>query len=94
MPTPAEIASRENGKLGGRPLSEATLATQKMRDKVVLEVEKNFMKLMMPQIKKALKGDYIAYRDLMDRAGVKPLEETKVAVQINIANILAKHEGN
>jgi len=88
-----EIASQANGKLGGRPLSKGTLVARKMREKITLVVEKNFIKLVKPQMKKAIKGDYTAYRDLMDRAGVKPEEEgPKVAVQINIAQILDRHE--
>jgi len=86
------IASRENGKLGGRPLSKGSLAMQKMREKIILEVEKNFMRLIKPQMKKALEGDYTAYSDLMNRAGIKPVEETKAPVVINIAMILDRHE--
>jgi len=93
MQSERTIASQQNGKLGGRPISKGAVAMQKMREKIVLEVEKNFAKLIKPQMKKALGGDYTAYSDLMNRAGVKPLEETKVQVQINIAQILDRHEG-
>ncbi len=86
------MTSQENGKLGGRPLSKGTLVARKMREKITLMVDKNFAKLIKPQMLKAMKGDYTAYRDLMDRAGVKPEEETKIAVQINIAQILDRHE--
>ena len=92
MAKPAALASAENGKLGGRPMTQATKASASMREKLVLEVQKNFLKLVEPQMKKAIKGDYTAFRDLLDRAGVKPLEENKINLQINIANILDRHE--
>jgi len=88
------IASQQNGKLGGRPISKGNVAMQKMREKIILEVEKNFAKLIKPQMAKAIKGDYTAYSDLMNRAGVKPIEENKAPVVINIAMILDRHEKN
>lgn len=86
------LSSQENGKLGGRPQSKGTLATQKMREDIILAVKKNFIKLIKPQMKKALQGDYTAYSDLMNRAGIKPVEENKAPVVINIAMILDRHE--
>lgn len=87
------ITSSENGKLGGRPLSKATLATQKMKEKVALYVEKNFDKIVKPQIDKAIKGELASYKDLMDRAGVTNNQSQNIIpIQINIGDWKNKYE--
>ncbi len=82
------LTSSKNGKLGGRPISQATLMTQKMRDELIEAVSKKFKKIYEPQLKKALKGDFTAYKDLMDRCGIKLPEDIEtnlfIPIQINI----------
>jgi len=60
-------ASRENGKLGGRPKSAATLLTQKIRDYVAQRLEKDAPELYDILMEKARKGDVAAIKELFDR---------------------------
>ncbi len=68
----AAAASRENGKLGGRPKSAATISTQIMRAKLCEKLEQHADELFSALLAKALEGDVPAARELMDRAWGKP----------------------
>lgn len=69
------ITSPENGLKGGRPLSLKTIATQRLLERLSVVVEENFEAIFQPQLEKAMKGDFNAYRDLLDRIGVKDIEK-------------------
>ena len=82
------LTSSKNGKLGGRPISQATLLTQKMREELIEAVSKKFKKLYEPQLRKALKGDFAAYKLLCEQCGLNnQMDENGnvfVPIQINI----------
>jgi len=64
------ITSVENGKLGGRPQgskNKSTIAKEEAREIMIRRVIEEFDNILTPQITKAMKGDYAAYKDLMDR---------------------------
>ena len=60
--------SADNGKKGGRPVSEATLRAQIARDYISSEVERNLEPIVTKAIKQAKDGDKYAREWLFDRA--------------------------
>lgn len=68
METPAQIASRENGKKGGRPKSSATIKTQEQRRLLLEKLETEAPLIFAKLIEKAKEGDVAATKELFDRA--------------------------
>lgn len=66
MTDPAS-ASRENGKLGGRPKSLATIRTQKAREYISEQLERDLPAIYSSLAAKALDGDTQAAKELFDR---------------------------
>lgn len=65
-------ASRRNGKLGGRPKGYVALAAEKMREKVMKQLEEEYSALWEPQFKKAREGDTNAFKEIREFAAGKP----------------------
>ena len=76
--------SRENGKKGGRPIAEATMISRIIKDKLAKKALEQFNAIVDPQFKKAKKGVFESYKDIMDRVGVKADEAPTTAIQVNI----------
>lgn len=87
------ITSANNGKLGGRPVATKTLVTQQMREELITAVRAKFKDIYEPQIKKATEGDFNAYRDLMDRVGLKAQENLEGNIFVPI-QIVIKQSGD
>lgn len=66
--------SPNNGKLGGRPISEATLRAQLARDYISAEIEKSLAPIVARAINDAILGDYKAREWLSDRGWGKAIE--------------------
>lgn len=66
--------SAENGKKGGRPISEATLRAQLAREYISGEVEKSLAPIVAKAINDAILGDYKAREWLSDRGWGKAVE--------------------
>lgn len=60
--------SAENGKMGGRPVSEATLRTQFARDYISKQVEDSLGAIVAKAITMAIEGNEGARNWLSDRA--------------------------
>lgn len=66
--TPAAIASRENGKLGGRPMSDATLRAQAAKEYISKQVADSLSSIVARAVVQAIEGDFRARDWLSDRA--------------------------
>lgn len=64
--------SRENGKKGGRPKGYVAVAAEKMREKVMKQMEVEYDLLWKPQFDKAKKGDTAAFKEIREFAAGKP----------------------
>lgn len=64
--------SRQNGKKGGRPKGYVALAAEKMREKVMKQMEEEYDLLWKPQFDKAKKGDTAAFKEIREFAAGKP----------------------
>ena len=64
----AAEASRENGKLGGRPKSEATIRTQLAREYISLQMKDSLPAITAKAITQAIEGDYKAREWLSERS--------------------------
>lgn len=60
--------SRENGMLGGRPKGNNTLTTEAVRQRIAVEIDPFVSRFVKVLIKKGLKGDMRAIKELFDRA--------------------------
>lgn len=49
-----------------------------MRDALAKEVHEEFEDMLRPQVEKAKKGDTTAFLALIDRVGLKPVQQTEV----------------
>jgi hypothetical protein len=87
-------ASAINGLKGGRPVSPTTLRTQKMREVLTLAVYENFKEIYEPQIKKAKEGDLGAFKELLDRSGVKSEDSDKNNVFVPIQIVIRDEHNN
>ncbi len=68
MATPAQLkAARENGKKGGRPKGLASIEADKMREYIAARVAEKGEAIVSVLLKKGLKGDISAIRELFDR---------------------------
>lgn len=70
-------ASRQNGKLGGKPKgykAPHTLKAQEERARAIALVDSELEAIFIPQIEKAKKGDTSAFNAVLDRAWGKPLQ--------------------
>ena len=76
-------------------MSQATLMTQKMRNELIDAIGKKFKMLYEPQLKKALEGDFAAYKLLCEQCGIKAPEEVEANVFVPIQiNIKVKNDDN
>lgn len=64
--------SRENGKKGGRPVSDATIRAQLGRDYISKQLQDSLAPIVAKAITLAMEGDYHARDWLSDRAWGKP----------------------
>lgn len=71
-----KITAPENGKLGGRPKSEATLRAQFARDYISKQVEDSLAPIVARAITQAITGDDKARDWLSDRAWGKAIQAT------------------
>jgi hypothetical protein len=56
-----------DGKLGGRPKSNATIQAQIAREETVLFIKQHLGKILTTLVKKAVKGDTLAIKECLDR---------------------------
>ena len=70
--------SAENGKKGGRPVSESVIRALKARDYISAEVEKQMSPIVAKAINDAILGDKHAREWLSDRAWGKPIASIAV----------------
>jgi hypothetical protein len=63
----AADASRENGKLGGRPKSEATIRSQLAREYISLQLKDSLPAIVAKAITQAIEGNSEARNWLSDR---------------------------
>lgn len=76
MATEKQIeANRENAKLGGRPISEATIRAQMARDYISEQVKKSLEPIVAKAINDAILGNDSARSWLSDRAWGKSKQE-------------------
>lgn len=68
----AGTISKENGKLGGRPLASHTIQTQIQRHRLVVLLEDKVEAIFNALAVKAMDGDVGAAKELFDRAWGKP----------------------
>lgn len=66
--------SRENGKLGGRPVSQATIRAHEAKDFISEQVKNNLAPIVNKAVQQAIEGDDKARTWLSDRAWGKPLQ--------------------
>lgn len=71
----AGATSRKNGKKGGRPKSNHTLASKVKRELIAEWIAPHMEKMVMAQVRKAKKGDTKAFKELCDRAYDRPLNQ-------------------
>lgn len=92
----AGIASKENGKKGGRPKgtkTAVTIAKEKAREYLARRVEEEIQPIANSLIEKASTGDVQAIRELFDRAWGKPAQGIELsgkdgdAIQIDVDSI-------
>ncbi len=90
--------SAENGKKGGRPISEATLRTQAAREYISLQVKDSLGPIVAKAITQAMEGDYKAREWLSDRAWGKSVEtfvtEDETGEKLPITGMVIKKEAN
>ena len=67
--------SAENGKQGGRPISEATIKAQLAREYIAEHVKQSLEPIVAKAINDAILGDATARAWLADRAWGKPKQE-------------------
>lgn len=67
--------SAENGKMGGRPVSEATIKAQIAREYIAEHVKQSLEPIVAKAINDAILGDDKARAWLSDRAWGKPKQE-------------------
>jgi hypothetical protein len=78
----AGIASKENGKKGGRPKgtkTTVTIAREKAREYLARRVEEEIQPIANKLIEKASTGDVPAIKELFDRAWGKPAQALEVS---------------
>jgi hypothetical protein len=75
MSRKSKEASAENGKLGGRPVSDATLRTQAARDYISLQLADSLPPIVAKAITQAMEGNSDARNWLSDRAWGRPKQE-------------------
>lgn len=63
--------------MGGRPKASHTLIAEKLRAELVLAVEEESESIYGPQLEKAKRGDFQAYKDLLDRVVGRPTESVR-----------------
>jgi len=78
------LTSADNGKLGGRPKSEATIRTQLARAYIAQEVAANLDKIVTKAVEQAVLGDTSARTWLSEQSWGKPIQR----------NTLEDDEGN
>ncbi len=71
---PRAASARENGKLGGRPQSEATIRTQLAREMISKALQDSLPMIIAKAIVQASEGDDKARQWLSDRAWGKPIQ--------------------
>lgn len=84
-------ASRENGKLGGRPPSEATIRTQKAREFISEQLEASLPPIVAKAITQAMEGNNEARMWLSDRGWGKATQFLDIEHNLpaSLAEILA-----
>lgn len=92
--------SRQNGKLGGRPKGYVALAAEKMREKVMKQIEEEYDLLWKPQFEKAKKGDTTAFKEIREFAAGKPRQnlgldggEEGTPVTVELSEKIAQKNG-
>lgn len=70
--------SADNGKLGGRPVSEATIKAQLAREYIAEHVKQSLEPIVAKAINDAILGDDKARAWLSDRAWGKPIQALDV----------------
>lgn len=75
------ISSRQNGKLGGRPVGAKaghTLTAEAAKAYIIKRVSEELEPIITKQIQQAIDGDGNARKDLLDRAYGKPKETVEI----------------
>lgn len=94
---PRAAPARENGKLGGRPRSEATLRTLAARDYISKELQKNLVPIVAQAIRDAIDpNDAKARKDarewLGDRGWGKAVQAVVMADEDGLATPITEEE--
>lgn len=79
--------SRINGKKGGRPKSNNTLTAEVARERIAAQLGPYLEKITKVLIKKALKGDIRATKELFDRAYGRPISIPEAEAGLSIAEM-------
>lgn len=88
--------SRENGRKGGRPKSEASILAERARIRLAQKISEELEPLMDAQIEQAKKGNTAAFKELLDRGFGKVKEEMDITtdgekIVFVPGELLAKH---